>query len=97
MPLNIDVTVHHAGGDELCDIKLKLARAIHLGETNMATIQEIKTAIAEEAAEVKARVDALEAEVQVLKDQGTANAAELDSVLEGVRGIFTAPVTPPVA
>jgi len=61
----------------------------------MATLQELKDAVAAEAAEVKARVDALEAEVQSLKDiiaaGGTITEAQLDEVLVGVKGIFTAP------
>ena len=59
----------------------------------MATVDEVKAAIAEEAAEVKARVDALDAQVVDLKNQiaaGTAaTPAQLDEIIAGVRGIFT--------
>lgn len=59
----------------------------------MATLQQLKDAIASEAAEVKARVDALESEVKALKDQiangGTVTEAQLDEVLTSVQNIFT--------
>lgn len=69
----------------------------------MATLQEVKDAVAEEAAEVKARVDALEARVAELIAQGENGASpeELEEIRTAVRNIFspTAPVPtpPPVA
>ena len=70
-----------------------LSKIIHTGERIMATLQQVKDAVAAEAAEVKTKVDQLEADVQALKDQiaaGTAaTAADLDDLLTQVQNIFT--------
>lgn len=67
-------------------------------EEVMATLEQLKDAVAAEAAEVKAHVDALAAEVQALKDQiangGTVTEADLDQVLTDINNIFTTPSTP---
>jgi tetrahydromethanopterin S-methyltransferase subunit G len=59
----------------------------------MATVDDLKAAVAAEAAEVKARIDDLEATVQALKDQiaggGTITEAQLDEVMVAIQGIFT--------
>ncbi len=59
----------------------------------MATLDEVKAAVAAEAQQVKEAVDALEAQVQALKDQiaaGTAATPEqLDEVLASIQNIFT--------
>lgn len=64
-----------------------------LGDEIMATVQQVKEAVTAEAAEVKTRIDDLEAQVQALKD-GVGNGvevteAELDEILAAVQGIFT--------
>lgn len=69
-----------------------------LGEQIMATVQQVKAAVIAEAAEVKSRIDDLEAQVQALKD-GVGNGvvvteAELDEILVAVQSIFT-PAPPP--
>jgi hypothetical protein len=59
----------------------------------MATVQQLKDAIAAEAAEVKVKLDELEATVTALRDQiaagGSVTEAQLDEVLLGVQSIFT--------
>jgi translation initiation factor 1 (eIF-1/SUI1) len=59
----------------------------------MATIEDLKAAVTAEAAEVKSRIDELEATVQTLRDQiaagGTITEAQLDEVLVAIQGIFT--------
>lgn len=56
----------------------------------MATKEEVAAAIAAEAEEVKAKVDALIAEIEELKArQIGATPEELDAILAGVQGIFT--------
>jgi len=59
----------------------------------MTTIKDIEVAAEEEAAEVKARIDALEAELQALKDQiaggQVVTEEQMASALAKVRGIFT--------
>ena len=61
----------------------------------MATIQQIEDAVAEEVAEVKGRLDELEAEVKRLTDiiaaGGTVTEAQLDGVLDKIRGIYNKP------
>lgn len=61
----------------------------------MITVAEIKQAAADEAAEVAARVGALEAEVQALKDQiaggQIVTEEQMADLLASVKGIFTPP------
>lgn len=63
-------------------------------EKIMTTVAEIKAAIAAEAADVKASVDALEKTVTDLKDALAAGTpvseADMADILAGVQGIFTA-------
>lgn len=86
MNIKIDVYHHFASVDCLAEINHKLGAI-------MATVQQLKDAVAAEAAEVKARIDSLEAEVKALKDQiaagGTITEAQLDDVLTSIQGIFT--------
>lgn len=67
-------------------------------EAVMASLEQVRDAVAAEAAEVKAHVDALGAEIQALKDQiangGTVTEADLDQLLTDVNNIFTTPSTP---
>jgi ATP/maltotriose-dependent transcriptional regulator MalT len=66
----------------------------------MATLQEVKDAVAAEAAEVTAKVNELMAEIQVLKDQIAAGTnvtpEDLDALLASVNAIFVAPPVDPV-
>ena len=66
----------------------------------MASIQDVKDAVANEAAEVKARLDELAFSVQALTEQlndGDAVTAEqLDEVKVAIENIFT-PAAPEVA
>lgn len=57
----------------------------------MVSVQDIKDAVKAEAAEVKARVDALEARIAELVAANTdgATQAELVEIQEAVQGIFT--------
>lgn len=59
----------------------------------MATVDQLKEAIAAEQAQVQTRLDELAVEIQTLKDViaagGTVTEEELDSVLEAVNNIFT--------
>jgi len=58
----------------------------------MATVQDVKDAVAAEAVEVKARVDALEARIAELEAGGAgATPEELDELKAMVQGIFTPP------
>lgn len=63
----------------------------------MATIQELKDAVVAEQAEVKARVDELEAQVLSLQNSGNGGATpeQLDEVLVAIKGIFTPKVDEP--
>lgn len=64
----------------------------------MATLQEVKDAIAAEAAEVTAKVNELEAKIVLLIAAGAgASAADLDELKTMVENIFVAPVEPPPA
>jgi TRAP-type mannitol/chloroaromatic compound transport system substrate-binding protein len=69
-------------------------------EQIMATLQEVKDAVAAEAAEVTAKVNELMAEIQALKDQianGTnVTPEDLDALLASVNAIFVAPPVDPV-
>lgn len=64
----------------------------------MATLQEVKDAVAAEAAEVTAKVNELLAEIQRLNDLiaagGGVTAGDLDALKASVEAIFTAPVVP---
>lgn len=57
----------------------------------MATIQDLKDAVVAEQAEVKARVDELEAQVLALQNSGAGGATpeQLDEVMVAIKGIFT--------
>jgi len=70
---------------------------LKIGERIMATLDEVKAAVAAEAQQVKDRVDALEAQVVALQEQvaagGAATAADLDGLIVSIQGIFT-PATP---
>jgi BMFP domain-containing protein YqiC len=56
----------------------------------MATVQDVKDAVVAEAAEVKTRVDALEARIAELEASG-ATPEQLAELKTMVQGIFTAP------
>ncbi len=62
-------------------------------EILMATVDQVKEAIAAEKEQVQVKLDELASEIQVLKDViangGTVTEEELDSVLEAVNNIFT--------
>lgn len=64
----------------------------------MATIKDLKDAVAAERAEVKARVDELEAMVVDLQNGGTGGATpeQLEEVLVAIKDIFTPKVDAPV-
>jgi hypothetical protein len=76
---------------------IRLLNEINERTKTMPTVAELKTAVADavgqEAAEVAARLKALEDEVVALKEQianGTAiSQADIDDVLTSIRGIFT--------
>lgn len=59
----------------------------------MVSVKDIKDTVVAEAAEVKARVDALEAKIAELVAANTdgATQAELMEIQEAVKGIFTPP------
>ena len=69
-------------------------RIIHNQEVIMATLAEVKQAVADEKAEVLAKLTALGEEIQALKDQIAAGspvtAADLDELVASVHDIFTA-------
>ena len=62
-------------------------------ELFMTTVQDLLNAAGNEASEVKARIDELEAKVQQLQDQianGTpVTEAEMQSVKDAIHNIFT--------
>lgn len=91
--VNVNATVHIHTAD--LDRILNAVTTLSTREQVMASVQDVKDAVAQEAAEVAIRVSALESEVQSLKDQiaaGTAATPEqLDEILIAVRGIFTPP------
>ena len=64
----------------------------------MATLQEVKDAVASEAAEVTAKVNELLAEIQRLNDLlaagGAVTAADLDQLKADIEAIFVAPPAP---
>jgi hypothetical protein len=66
---------------------------------DMATLQDVKDAIAAETAEVTAAVDDLMAQIKTLQDQitngGVATAADLDDITASVKNIFTRQPTGP--
>lgn len=59
----------------------------------MATKEEVLQAIADEKAQVQARLDELVARIAALEEQvangGTVTAADLDEIKNGVQNIFT--------
>lgn len=59
----------------------------------MATVQDVKDAIAKEAEQVKQRLDELASTVQALRDQvangSAATPEQLDELKVAVEGIFT--------
>ncbi len=78
-------------GSKWHDIKRDLRYLIEIGEDTMATVQEVKDAVAAEAAEVKARLDALQARIDELIAQGSSGATpeQLEEIKTLVQGIFT--------
>ena len=86
-----ELHIHNNGVDAVLE-KLAVIEA-NLKEYIMATVQDLVDAIAAEKAEVTAKIDALAAEIQALKDQiaqgGTITEAQLDAVLVSVQDIFT--------
>jgi hypothetical protein len=87
-----------AGRDDIRDIKLSLALLLIKDEIIMATLQEVKDAVAAEAAEVTAKVNELLVEIQRLNDLlaagGSVTAADLDELKASVEAIFVAPPAP---
>ena len=85
-------------GRDVRDIKLTLALLLIKDEIIMATLQEVKDAVASEAAEVTAMVNELLAEIQRLNDLlaagGSVTAADLDELKASVEAIFVAPPAP---
>jgi hypothetical protein len=78
------------------DNEEKLIKEIHrLRREIMATKEEVLQAIADERQQVLAAVDALNVQIQALKDQieaGTAvTAADLDDIVTAVNDIFIPP------
>lgn len=77
-----------------------LQALVNLGDMIMTTKQDILDAIANESAEVTARLDALAAEIVVLQtniSNGVAvTEADLAEIMAGVQGIYT-PAEPVVA
>lgn len=90
----------YASRADVAELKCLLIQSLHMEEHIMATIQQVKNAIVAKADEVKARVDALQAEVQALKDSaangGTITEAQLDEVVTAIENIFTPLVPSPV-
>ena len=70
-----------------------LQALVNLGDQVMTTKQDILDAIANESAEVQARLDTLAAEIVVLQtniSNGVAvTEADLAEILAGVQGIYT--------
>jgi len=68
-------------------------------ENIMATLQEVKDAIAAEGVQVTEKINELMAEIQALKDQIASGSAvtpeQLDELLAAVEAIFS-PAVPPV-
>ena len=66
----------------------------HKGDKIMASLQEVKDAIAQEKAEVVEKVEGLNAQIEELKNQiaagGVVTAEQLDEVLDGIKNIFVA-------
>ena len=85
-------------GRDVRDIKLTLALLLIKDEIIMATLQEVKDAVASEAAEVTAKVNELLVEIQRLNDLiaagGSVTAADLDELKAAVEAIFVAPPAP---
>ena len=85
-------------GRDVRDIKLTLALLLIKDEIIMATLQEVKDAVASEAAEVTAKVNELLAEIQRLNDLlaagGAVTAADLDQLKADIEAIFVAPPAP---
>jgi DNA-binding transcriptional MerR regulator len=83
------------GGAEMFQIHVhvhlaEIGELLKIGDKIMATLDEVKAAIANEGAEVKAKIDALEARIaELVEAQGGATPAQLDELLAGVQGIFT--------
>lgn len=78
-----------------------LRNITEIGECIMASIQELKDAVANEAAEVKTRLDELQEHIEALQEQLAAGenitAADLDEVKLAIENIFTPAPLPPVA
>lgn len=64
------------------------------GETIMATLQDVKDAIAAEKAEITSKLADLDKQIQDLKDQiangSPVTAADLDEIVSNVHDIFVA-------
>jgi hypothetical protein len=85
-----EVHIHFAGMDAVLDALANLQS--NLGETIMATKDEVLAAIAAEKDEVAAAVAALTARIDELIAAGTgATADDLAEIAAAVQGIFTAP------
>lgn len=88
----------YVGRDEIRSINKKLTYLFNQGESLMATVQELKDAVAVEKAEVQAKLAELATEVQALKDViaagGNVTEAQLTEVLDAIRDIFTPTPTP---
>lgn len=81
-----DLNVRFVGADAQTHLLTQILNGVN---RIMATVDEVKAAIANEAAEVKARMDDLEAQVKALTDAGGgATPAQLDEILAAVQGIF---------
>lgn len=82
-----------AQGARLDSIDRLLLHIIDKEAIIMATLQEVKDAIAAEGVEVAAKIQALEAKIQELIDAGSgASAADLDDLKALVQNIYSAPV-----
>ena len=89
--MRIDLFLHDCS-------ELHISQLLERMKDIMATVQEVKDAIASEAAQVAEHVNALIVEIQALKDQVAAGSAatpeQLDELLAAVEGIFS-PTPPP--
>jgi multidrug resistance efflux pump len=92
--LNFYVTVNLATSDQVDKIERMLTKVLSKEDQIMATVQEVKAAVAAEKAEVLEKLTQLLAQIEELKLKGAATAEELGEIETSVRDIFTAELPP---
>lgn len=95
-PRLINIFIRHSNPG----LEAVLEKLINQGEYTMASIQDLKDAVANEAGEVKSKLDEQTAKIQALSDLlaagGSVTSADLDEVKLAIENIFT-PSAPEVA